>query len=133
MATSFNIEAIIPSGIKLQTTATFLKLRTVNGDIGILANHSNLVTELGSGEMLIQKDKEEEKYYLSGGSMAVRQDKVVIMAEEVIEASLIDVERLRKETEVEEAKLEKLKEEKDILSTNKRIQDNLTKIRIGTR
>ena len=113
MATSFNIEAIIPSGIKLQTTATFLKLRTVNGDIGILANHSNLVTELGSGEMLIQKDKEEEKYYLSGGFMEVRQDKVVIMAEEVIEASLIDVERLRKETEVEEAKLEKLKEEKD--------------------
>ena len=133
MATSFNIEAIIPSGIKLQTTTTFLKLRTVNGDIGILANHSNLVTELGSGEMLIQKDKEEEKYYLSGGFMEVRQDKVVIMAEEVIEASLIDVERLRKETEVEEAKLEKLKEEKDILSANKRIQDNLTKIRIGTR
>ena len=133
MATSFNIEAIIPSGIKLQTTATFLKLRTVNGDIGILANHSNLVTELGSGEMLIQKDKEEEKYYLSGGFMEVRQDKVVIMAEEVIEASLIDVERLRKETEVEEAKLEKLKEEKVILSANKRIQDNLTKIRIGTR
>ncbi len=133
MATSFNIEAIIPSGIKLQTTATFLKLRTVNGDIGILANHSNLVTELGSGEMLIQKDKEEEKYYLSGGFMEVRQDKVVIMAEEVIEASLIDVERLRKETEVEEAKLEKLKGEKDILSANKRIQDNLTKIRIGTR
>ena len=133
MATSFNIEAIIPSGIKLQTTATFLKLRTVNGDIGILASHSNLVTELGSGEMLIQKDKEEEKYYLSGGFMEVRQDKVVIMAEEVIEASLIDVERLRKETEVEEAKLEKLKEEKDILSANERIQDNLTKIRIGTR
>ena len=133
MATSFNIEVITPSGIKLQTTATFLKLRTVNGDIGILANHSNLVTELGSGEMLIQKDKEEEKYYLSGGFMEVRQDKVVIMAEEVIEASLIDVERLRKETEVEEAKLEKLKEEKDILSANKRIQDNLTKIRIGTR
>ena len=133
MATSFNIEAIIPSGIKLQTTATFLKLRTVNGDIGILANHSNLVTELGSGEMLIQKDKEEEKYYLSGGFMEVRQDKVVIMAEEVIEASLIDVERLRKETEVEEAKLEKLKGEKDILSANKRIQDNLTKIRIGSR
>ena len=133
MATSFNIEAIIPSGIKLQTTATFLKLRTINCDIGILANHSNLVTELGSGEMLIQKDKEEEKYYLSGGFMEVRQDKVVIMAEEVIEASLIDVERLRKETEVEEAKLEKLKEEKDILSANNRIQDNLTKIRIGTR
>lgn len=133
MATSFNIEVITPSGIKLQTTATFLKLRTVNGDIGILANHSNLVTELGSGEMLIQKDKEEEKYYLSGGFMEVRQDKVVIMAEEVIEASLIDVERLRKETEVEEAKLEKLKEEKDILSDNKRIQDNLTKIRIGSR
>ena len=133
MATSFNIEAIIPSGIKLQTTATFLKLRTVNGDIRILANHSNLVTELGSREMLIKKDKEEEKYYLSGGFMEVRQDKVVIMAEEVIEASLIDVERLRKETEVEEAKLEKLKEEKDILSANKRIQDNLTKIRIGTR
>ena len=133
MATSFNIEAITLNGIKLQTTATFLKLRTVNGDVGILANHSNLVTELGTGEMTVKKDKEEEKYYLSGGFMEVREGKVVIMAEEVIEASQIDVERLRKETELEEEKLEKLKEEKDILSANKRILDNLTKIRIGTR
>ena len=133
MAASFNVEAITPSGIKLQTTATFLKLHTANGDIGILAKHSNFVTELGSGEMLLKQEKEEEKYYVSGGFMEVREDKVVIMVEEVIEASKIDVERIRKETEREQARLEKLKEEKDILSANKRIQDNLIKIRVGSR
>ena len=44
MAKSFNIEAITPSGVAFSTTAEFLKLRTVNGDIGIMADHMPLVT-----------------------------------------------------------------------------------------
>ncbi len=55
------------------------------------------------------------------------------MGDDIIESSQIDVERARKEKEIEESRLTKLREEEDIARANKRIQENLMKIKIGSR
>ena len=134
MAKSFNIEAITPSGVTFSTTDEFLKLRTVNGDIGIMADHMPLVTELSYGEMIVKQEKGEEvRYYIDGGFMEVNKERVLILGDEIIESSQIDIERAQREKEVEESKLSKLKEEEDIARANKKIQENLMKIKIGSR
>ena len=134
MAKSFSIEAITPSGTAFSTTAEFLKLRTVNGDIGIMADHMPLVTELSYGEMIVKQEKGEEvRYYIDGGFMEVNKERVLILGDEIIESSQIDIERAQREKEVEESKLSKLKEEEDIARANKKIQENLMKIKIGSR
>ena len=134
MAKPFNIEAITPSGTAFSTTAEFLKLRTVNGDIGIMADHIPLVTELSYGEMIVKQEKGEEvRYYIDGGFMEVNKERVLILGDEIIESSQIDIERAQREKEVEESKLSKLKEEEDIARANKKIQENLMKIKIGSR
>ena len=134
MAKSFNIEAITLSGVTFSTTAEFLKLRTVNGDIGIMADHMPLVTELSYGEMIVKQEKGEEvRYYIDGGFMEVNKERVLILGDEIIESSQIDIERAQREKEVEESKLSKLKEEEDIARANKKIQENLMKIKIGSR
>ena len=134
MAKSFSIEAITPSGTAFSTTAEFLKLRTVNGDIGIMADHMPLVTELSYGEMIVKQEKGEEvRYYIDGGFMEVNKERVLILGDEIIESSQIDIERARREKEIEESKLSKLKEEEDIAKANKKIQENLMKIKIGSK
>lgn len=134
MAKSFNIEAITPSGVAFSTTAEFLKLRTVNGDIGIMADHMPLVTELSYGEMVVKQEKGGEvRYYIDGGFMEVNKERVLILGDEIIESSQIDIERARREKEIEESKLSKLKEEEDIARANKKIQENLMKIKIGSK
>ena len=134
MAKSFSIEAITPSGTAFSTTAEFLKLRTVNGDIGIMADHMPLVTELSYGEMIVKQEKGSEmRYYIDGGFMEVNKERVLILGDEIIESSQIDIERAQREKEVEESKLSKLKEEEDIARANKKIQENLMKIKIGSR
>ena len=134
MAKSFNIEAIKPSGVAFSTTAEFLKLRTVNGDIGIMADHMPLVTELSYGEMVVKQEKGGEvRYYIDGGFMEVNKERVLILGDEIIESSQIDIERARREKEIEESKLSKLKEEEDIAKANKKIQENLMKIKIGSK
>ena len=133
MADSFNLEAITPSGIIFQTTAEFLMLRTTSGDLGIMANHMPLVTELTYGEMVVKTGQGEIRYYVQGGFLEINKEKVLILGDEIIESSQIDVERARKEKEIEESRLTKLREEEDIARANKRIQENLMKIKIGSR
>ena len=134
MAKSFSIEAITLSGTAFSTTAEFLKLRTVNGDIGIMADHMPLVTELSYGEMIVKQEKGSEmRYYIDGGFMEVNKERVLILGDEIIESSQIDIERAQREKEIEESKLSKLKEEEDIAKANKKIQENLMKIKIGSR
>ena len=134
MAKSFNIEAITPSGVTFSFFFEFLKLRTVNGDIGIMADHMPLSTELSYGEMIVKQEKGEEvRYYIDGGFMEVNKERVLILGDEIIESSQIDIERAQREKEVEESKLSKLKEEEDIARANKKIQENLMKIKIGSR
>lgn len=133
MADSFNLEAITPFGIIFQTTAEFLMLRTTSGDLGIMANHMPLVTELTYGEMVVKTGEGEIRYYVQGGFLEINKEKVLILGDDIIESSQIDVEKARKEKEIEESRLSKLKEEEDISKANKRIQENLMKIKIGSR
>ena len=54
MAAEFIAKAVTPEGLVFRKPVTFLKIRTENGDIGILANHINFISPLGAGEMLIR-------------------------------------------------------------------------------
>lgn len=126
MATEFILKAVTPEGLVLEKPVTFVKVRTENGDIGILAKHANFISSLGAGEMLVrEKENIETTYYLEGGFLEVRQDKVVILGEDMMEATAAEAIKMAKKAAIELAKQHKLREEQDILGTKKRIQENL--------
>ena len=128
MAAEFILEAVTPERLVFEKPVEFVKLRTENGDIGILAKHINYITAIGAGEMLVRaKDKEDVTYYLEGGFLEVRQDKVVILGVNIVETTKAEAERMARQVAIEKAKNQKLKEDRDILGTKKRIQSNLSK------
>ena len=128
MATEFILEAVTPERLVFEKPVEFVKLRTESGDIGILAKHINYITAIGAGEMLVrEKDKEDVTYYLEGGFLEVRQDKVVILGVNIVETTKAEAERMARQVAIEKAKNQKLKEDRDILGTKKRIQSNLSK------
>ena len=126
MATEFILKAVTPEGLVFEKPVTFVKVRTENGDIGILAKHANFISSLGAGEMLVrEKENIETTYYLEGGFLEVRQDKVVILGEDMMEATAAEAIKMAKKAAIELAKQHKLREEQDILGTKKRRQENL--------
>ncbi len=126
MATEFIAKVVTPEGIVFEKPVTFLKIRTENGDIGILAKHINFISPIGVGEMLVrEKENVETSYFLQGGFLEVRQDKVVVIGEEVLEVSQAEAIRLAKQKAIAVARRNKIREEQDILGTKKRIQSNL--------
>lgn len=128
MAAEFILEAVTLERLVFEKPVEFVKLRTESGDIGILAKHINYITAIGAGEMLVrEKDKGDVTYYLEGGFLEVRQDKVVILGVNIVETTKAEAERMARQVAIEKAKNQKLKEDRDILGTKKRIQSNLSK------
>ena len=120
MSKEFILKAVTPEGLVFEKPVTFAKVRTENGDIGILPNHINLVSLIGAGEMIVrEKDKKETVYYLAGGFLEIRQD--------MVEASKAEAKRRAKEDAIALAKQHKLLEDADIMGNKKRIRENLTK------
>ena len=128
MSKEFILKAVTPEGLVFEKPVTFAKLRTENGDIGILADHVNLVSLIGAGEMIVrEKDKKETVYYLAGGFLEIRKDKVIILGEDMVEASKAEAKKRAREDAISLARQHKLLEEADILGSKKRIRENLTK------
>ncbi len=132
MAT-FNVEIITPHEVVLTKELERVILRTVEGDMGILANHAPFVSELAVGEMKLVGEGYEERYFVSGGFLEISREKTLILADEAINVKEIDLIRAKKDAEEAKAKLAKLKEEKDIAVTQKALQNALTKVKLAER
>lgn len=126
---TFSLKVVSPSGMELEREdVSFLKVRTTRGDIGILAKHINYVTSLGEGQMIVRfSDKKELSFFVAGGFLEVKDNVVFVIAEDIIESSQEEIVRLQRQQAIEEATRQKVKEDRDILGTKKRIQDSLRK------
>ena len=68
--------------------------------MGILPNHSALLTTLDFGDVWVRHtDGEEEHFAIGGGYAEVQPDKVVILADSAEHAEEIDVERAERARE----------------------------------
>ena len=133
MAT-FNLEIITPLEVVYRGEAEFVKLRTIVGDMGILAHHSPLVSGLELGQMMVRNEnKVEENFFISGGFLEISKDKTVILADDAMNVKDIDVVLAKREVEELKAKMEKIKEEKDLAQAEKSLQESLMKVQLGQR
>ena len=130
MAT-FKIKVVTYEELVLQQEADFVLVRTTEGDMGILPNHAPFIAELSTGEMKIRLGNKEEKYFVSEGLIEISNNVVTIIASEAIPADQLDVERARKEVVRLKAKLDKVKEDKDILLTERNLQKALMKVQVA--
>ena len=65
----------------------------IEGRMGILPNHSPLLTVLDFGDVITRTNGEEEYFAICGGVAEVQPDKVIILADSAEHADEIDEER----------------------------------------
>lgn len=130
MAT-FKVKVVNYQEKVLEQEAEFLLVRTTEGEMGIFPNHSPFVAGLAIGEMKIRLNGNEKCYFVSGGFLEISNNVVTVLADEAMPCEMIDLERARKEAEEAKAKLDKLKEDKDILLTEKNLNEALVKVRLA--
>ncbi|MGL4987644.1 MAG: F0F1 ATP synthase subunit epsilon [Cetobacterium sp.] len=133
MANSFKLELVTPLSKVLSEEVNFVMLRTTEGDMGILPNHSPFVAGLSTGEMKIKNNGQETFYYVSGGFVEISDNIVTILADEAMDVKDIDLEKARKEAQIAKEKLEKSAEDMDLANVQRTLNQALTKVKLAER
>lgn len=79
--------------------ADYVSLPGTEGVMGILPNHTALLTALAFGEVMVRRDGDEEFFAIGGGFAEVRPDQVVILADSAERADEINIERAQRARE----------------------------------
>ena len=77
--TSFSLKIVTPDGLQYDGQAEELIVRTVSGDMGILAGHVNCIAPLGMGKATVVTDGKRRYAACIGGILSVMNGNVTLV------------------------------------------------------
>ena len=133
MAT-FHLQIVSPDRMVFDGEAESIILRTINGDICILANHIDYAAPLGIGEAkVVTADHQERTGVCNSGLLSVSGNEVRVLATTFEWKEDIDVERARKAQIAAEEQLQKLsREDADYAVAEAKLKRALARIHTGS-
>lgn len=87
------LEIITPEKVVYKDEISEVVVPTVNGEIAILPNHINLLTQVNPGELIIKKGSSNQSLAITGGFLEVNNNKVSILADYAVKAQDIEMAR----------------------------------------
>lgn len=79
---------------------------SVEGEMGVLPNHSPIVAALGFGELRVRKGEMVESFAIGGGILQVAHNRVIVLADSAEQADEIDLARAEEARERAEQLME---------------------------
>ena len=127
---SFKVSVVTQIKKILEQEAGYLRLRTSEGDIGILPNHAPFVAELSMGKMEIESPNKDKRdiYFLSGGFLEISNNQATIIADEIFPIEEINIESEQTLVENLKKELEKLETDEEKKKLQKKLKISLAKI-----
>ena len=108
--TSFPLKIVTPDGLLYEGEAEQLFVRTIHGDVGIMARHINYVAPLGMGRAIVVTGGERRYAACIGGMVSVISGEVTLVPTTFEWAENIDIAR----AEASEVKARKRLDEQNI-------------------
>ena len=131
MAAEFRLSIITPEKTFYDDETSIVIVRTTEGDIGILANHTSLVASLPSGPVKIKNQDGTFKIAaLSSGIIKVGGNKVSIIANAVEWADEIDIDWAKRSEAEARDKLQHLKDKHELDIAELKLQRALNRISV---
>lgn len=97
MAERMTLEIVTPERVLLRDEAMHVRAQGVTGSLGILPNHSPLLTELAPGELRYRRpDGRESRYAVGGGFLQIFNNEVRVLADSAERPEEIDLDRARR-------------------------------------
>ena len=100
-----SLEVATPSRLVVAETVDEVVIPGSQGYFGVLPGHAPLLATLGIGELMYRKGTSQMHLALTGGFAEVRNDKVIVLAENAERPDEIDRERAQRSKERAERRL----------------------------
>jgi F-type H+-transporting ATPase subunit epsilon len=102
---------ITPQEVIFDGEADLVIARIADGDIGVLVDHSPLVSTVEAGEVRIWENDDQRVYATSDGFFKVSENLVQVLVEEAVSPQEIDVDEAENRVEEAERDLSEVSEE----------------------
>lgn len=114
---SFTVDIVTPDGVIYHHQAKFLVASTQAGSLGVLPNHSPLISPLNIDAVRVDLTEEDgggsDWVAVNGGIIEIRDNIVSVLANSAETEHNIDISRAEEAKERAKAKIQKAKETKD--------------------
>ena len=114
MSTSYHLQVVSLDGLEFEGEVQKILLRTIDGDVEILARHTNYCTAIGMGTAKVTMDDgQERKAACIGGMLSVMKGEVRVLPTTWEWSEDIDLERAKAAKEHAEERLKDQMLDKD--------------------
>jgi len=106
MADKLQLEVITPEKMVLREAVDEVTLPGLDGELGILPEHTPLISQLKTGALTYRKSGEKRSLHVSGGFAEILPDRVSVLTDVAEAAEDIDPERAKRSRERAEKRLQ---------------------------
>ena len=125
---TFNLQIISPTRVFFDEAVDMVEMKTIEGEIGVLAGHIPLTTILEPGVLRIKTDGNVREAALHDGFVQIQKDKVTVLAESCEWPDEIDANRAEKAKERAERRLTSGSKEVDMVRAELALKKALIRI-----
>ena len=133
MAETLRLEIVTPDGIVYSEDVDMVTLPCVEGEMGILPQHVELMTQLVPGEMIVRRGGHDGFMAVGEGLVEVTAKRVAILTDMAIPADKIDEAMVEEARQRAEARLREKVSAEEIASLNASIARSLAQLRVKRR
>jgi len=128
---TFPLLIITPRRKVFDDTVELLSVVTTAGQLGILANHTPLLTIMKTGPMHIITNKKTIYYAVSGGVLSVQKNHTILLVDAIEQAEEIDVTRAKDALKRAEERLNQKNEKMDNVRAKTALSRALNRIQVA--
>lgn len=130
---TLKLQIVTPQGIAFSDDVEIVLLRSVEGQIGILPNHTRLMTQMLPGEMMVRKNGREQFLAVGEGLVDVTGEQVAIATDMAIQADSIDEAKAEEARRRAEARLRDKISDEEVASVNASLARSLAQLKVKRR
>jgi F-type H+-transporting ATPase subunit epsilon len=131
MADKINLEVVTPERLVLREAVDEVIVPGLNGELGILPDHTPLISQLRTGILTYRQGAERKQLHVSGGFVEILAESVSVLSDVAEKPEEIDLERARRAREVAEKKLAAKGDDPDFQSAEEKLERALTRLQLA--
>ena len=133
MAKTLRLRIVTPEGTAYDEDVEIVVLRGAEGQLGILPNHTRLMTRMLPGEMMVRKDGREQFLAVGEGLVEVTGERASIATDMAVAAESIDEAMAEEARRRAAARLREKISDEEVASVNASLARSLAQLHVKRR
>ncbi|QQS47875.1 MAG: F0F1 ATP synthase subunit epsilon [Acidobacteriota bacterium] len=133
MADKIKLEVLTPERLVLSESVDEVVVPGLGGELGILPNHTALISQLKTGILTYRTGSEKRQMHVSGGFAEVLPDQVSVMSDVAERPEEIDLERARRAFERAEQIISRNGDDVDFARAELKLQRAMIRIQLAAK